>query len=123
MLLTGFQLAEILNRTLILPTFWDGVQNCNLMGVVSNKCIKKLKTNLYRESVFLENSLVPSHLKHSQTTDIKLTNSKNMLSKKNIEDQFSNVTDYSILSVILTAKYKVAFKQKDIGDFKNCLTS
>ena len=70
----GFELALLLNRTLILPKFYCENKVCNLMKRFP-KSVKllyeKLGTN-YREHMFLENPLVPENVRNSVSKEIHI---------------------------------------------------
>ena len=71
----GFELALLLNRTLILPKFFCGNQVCNIMKRFPKRVKlldEKLATN-YREHMFLKNPLVPENVRNSVSREIHIS--------------------------------------------------
>lgn len=104
-LLTGLQIAEALNRTLILPKFHccdcqkencpSALAKCSLLSVLRIRNFDKTYANIYRENSFLQHPLVPK--------DAKIKPQKPILFMTNIVKLKEN--DYPKNYVVFTPKH------------------
>ena len=108
----GFELALLLNRTVILPKFLCANKDCNLMKRFP-KSVKLLDENLgtnYREHMFLKNPLVPENVRNSVSKEIR------------IEVEPRKDEDDGGVTIFLSRKYMNAHawhQERYLEEFKN----
>ena len=106
----GFQLASLLNRTLILPKFFcKDKQPCNYNPQKINKLDKNIGTNNYREHVFLQHPLVPNQVKNSLSGVLNFKFISNRPKASVVEKMFYEYRNTSVIMVELNQRVKFRF--------------
>ena len=117
----GFQLSEILNRTIIFPKFLCEKRFCNFHDLFGNR-IKHLDDNFefqYREHMFLSNILVPEQVKNSRTLPINISSKAiSKYEKNSIKEYFSMYSNVSVIMVLLSNDLHFTFDRKVTNKFK-----
>ena len=126
----GFQLASLLNRTLILPKFHCGSMPCNFVRLFLG-CLRPLDKEFgaeYREHVFLQNLLVPNEVRNAIPVQFKFPshNGNYLHNRDTLMSELSKYKKYPVLHVTIPSNInldlndKVTAKLRRSFDEKEC---
>ena len=108
----GFQLASLLNRTLILPKFFcKDKQLCNYNPRKIEKLDENIGINNYREHVFLQHPLVPDQVKNSLTKVLNFKFLDDGAEAFVVKNMFSEYKNTSVIVVELNQGVTLRFNQ------------
>ena len=119
---SGFQISNLLNRTIILPKFLCKQKFCNFHDLYREK-IKLLDDYFgqkYREHMFLRHPLVPQKIKKTKHLFVNISTPlfSSKTAKNSIEEKLSVYANVLVFSVYISKDINFNFERKIAVKFK-----